>query len=139
MDFRQFLPAFAAMEKLRKGGTHFECVSPTGFVIYKGDKHISYSYACLEVEKTVDISALDLSTDCSMLFFPNKRGNNMLILTNKYISSITENNHLQLTKLDKTQILYAERYETGPYDLPNECASGVQEGSHLVTQDCNNC
>lgn len=139
MNFHQFLPAFAMMETIRKGGTHWECFPSSGFIVYKGDKHISYSYACLEVEKTVDISALDLSTDCSVLFFPHKRGNNILILTNKYISSITDNNQLQLTQLDKTQILYSDCYEIGKNDIRDEHSCGVQERPLLDTQDCGNC
>lgn len=138
MDYSQFIPAFAMNETMRKGGTHWECL-PSAFRVYKGKASILYSYACLEVSSVVDVSTLDLEADCCFLFFPLKRGNNVLVITSAYLSTIIDSGQLNLAKLDKSQILYSDRYDTGPYDIPNESSCEVQEGKELVHQCGGNC
>lgn len=135
MTFHQFLPAFAMMETIRKGGTHWECL-PSGFIVYKDDQLITYSFARLEVAKLVDVSTLDLDSNCAVLFFPNKRGNNILVLSTKYLKTLIEPEGMNLSKLDKNQILYADTYEIRKNDIRDECTGGVQERPRLDTQSC---
>jgi hypothetical protein len=142
MDFSQFICAFAMNETIRKGGTSWECF-PDGFVVMKGDASIDYSFACLDVKAEVEVPRLNLNAKCSLLFFPSKRGDNVVILMNDYLKTIIEADDsgtpiLHLTKLDKSKILFADKYETGTYDLRYEGESSIQKEQDVVHHNCGN-
>lgn len=123
-------------ETIRKGGTSWECF-PDGFAVIKGDASIDYSFACLDVKAEVEVARLNLNAKCSLLFFPSKKGDNVIILMNDYLKTIIEANDfgtpiLHLTKLDKSKILFADKYETGTYDLRYEGKSSIQKEQIVV-------
>lgn len=136
MDYSQFIPAFAMNESIRKGGDSFESL-PYAFKVSKGNNSICYTYACFEVSESIDVSSIDLDCDCAFLLFPNKSGNNVIILTTEYIRSIIEDNKMPLRHIDKTKILYTDRYEfkTRNDDLLNESESKIFKKQDLDIRD----
>lgn len=133
----EFINAFAMMETMRKGGTHWECRSRS-FLVFKGDKHISYSIAWLDAVLAPSAEKIQFDSDCALLFFPEKSGNNVIILTTKYLKTIVSQGLINLKELNKNEILFTDRYEW-TNDIPDERSGGLQEGKTMDSQDCGSC